>query len=83
MIWSRNPRWVHGPVPVGDMGNASFHKFLDPYQVYILISWKFVIHNFLSAWLVLLTPYGMLSLGLPPHRRHTMSTKTIAQRGLR
>ena len=25
---SCNPHFLHGPFPVGDMGNAPFHKFL-------------------------------------------------------
>ena len=31
LIQSRNPRFLHGPFPVGDMGNAPFHELFVPY----------------------------------------------------
>ena len=34
LIWRCNPHFLHGPCPVGDMGNAPFHKFFVPYRGY-------------------------------------------------
>ena len=32
LIRSRNPRFLHGPFPVGDMANAPFHEFFVTYR---------------------------------------------------
>ena len=32
LIRGHNPRFLHGPFPIGDMGNAPFHKFFVPYR---------------------------------------------------
>ena len=32
LIRSRKPHFLRGPLPVGDMGNALFHKCFVPYR---------------------------------------------------
>ena len=38
LIQSRNPRFLHGPFPVGDKGDPPFHKFFVLYRGFFLLA---------------------------------------------